>query len=181
MASDHSGYSFRRSPEQLVSWPETWLGCVCVQQLKPQTEPQQRDPSLQNGKKYKDCKASIHFQHPFPPELMVTGDLLEPLPAVIGWSQGNTLDKWPVNHRTTLGKAKTEKDIHTMDNLVSNAPQMHVFGLRKEAGEPGENPRWHRENMQLHTEIEPTTLLLWGNSANPVSAEKFKNGTKLRV
>lgn len=49
---------------------------------------------------------------------------------------------------------------------------MHVFGVWKEAGAPGGNQRIHGETMQIPQRkalaqpgIEPSTFLVWGDSA----------------
>ncbi|XP_058501441.1 choline/ethanolamine kinase isoform X3 [Solea solea] len=41
---------------------------------------------------------------------------------------------------------------------------LHVFGLWKEAGEPGEHPRTHEESMQTRTQV---TFLYWTTRTNP--------------
>ena len=44
------------------------------------------------------------------------------------------------------------------DNLVTDQPNMHVFGLWQEAGVPGENPRLQGENMQSPHRKAPVAI-----------------------
>lgn len=43
-----------------------------------------------------------------------------------------------------------------MDNLkFLKEPNMHSFGMWEEAGEASENPREHKENIQIPARLEP--------------------------
>lgn len=77
--------------------------------------------------------------------------LLEHLPTVIWWRQGDTRDKSPFHRRATQRQA--------IICTPTVSLHMHVSGLSEEAEEPAENPRGHREN------IKPTTFLLSDGSA----------------
>lgn len=68
---------------------------------------------------------------------------LEPIPVVIGWGEGDTINKMSAHHRATLKQTTTSQTwIHTCGQIrVSNYPDMHVFRLWQK--DPGENPLRH--------------------------------------
>lgn len=53
--------------------------------------------------------------------------------------------------------------------ILTNQPNLYIYLLLKEAGVPGENPRMHKENMQIPHRKVPDGISTWtlrGESAN---------------